>query len=757
MNISLHKLINKETGRYLFTGDNAEITNLVAQGWDDDGIAFSLFTPLGSMPANQVDVIRLYNPSTSDHFYTTDSSEATAAIAVGYTYEAIIGRALKADPKNQNQITVQRFFNSQTGEHYYTDSDSQGASLEANGYSKEGAAWALPGNYFMALSGGGWNSQSLLAGTFAGLLDKTTGGSSLDNLMQNIRGVSANSGGTWFLNLLANSQSYFDGLNTNSGRDSYNNTGYNGQLAAKYQQESFELKGSEIKAMIKMMISDLVGITSANYVLRKIDELATKSLDTGGKDFWDWFAGKINYLGPIIKNQGLNWSNFVEDLVYLKGFGSNLYDSALVKKIQEEPLEWAKSIDLTFAAAVPTAPTFLGEKIRWLLEDYNTYGRVSPTNPPTWWNQAIKPQVLPLSISSSIDLNTNKRTGTATFTSGDVTFNYFDDRTFSETALDPVAQTSQANITYSQASIASSAAAGLLASPQTLSTNLIKESDYNNFWALLNNINIFDGSPVNFKLFLTEILADFTSELAPPASFSGDTLKIYPANANPANDNDNGLIEHKNLDFIRLVDGGYADNTSAAYMVRDIQAKYGASTPFNLIILMNSSINYTKEGVQVAINKEGVLSDYKLTPDTARLFGYANAYVDPVTGLKTNPAEISVFDAFTGAGGNVPVATPTIFNQSAWYGEEPVWTKSLDKDTWQISSYDLEVVTVENKIFGIQGGQKGNVEIIQLNNSSSFAMPLGPETLDEYNQNYTNAREAFSNEGYKYLFPALGL
>lgn len=67
------------------------------------------------------------------------------------------------------------------------------------------------------------------------------------------------------------------------------------------------------------------------------------------------------------------------------------------------------------------------------------------------------------------------------------------------------------------------------------------------------------------------------------------------------------------------------------------------------------------------------------------------------------------------------------------------------------------MVTVENKIFGIQGGQKGNVEIIQLNNSSSFAMPLGPETLDEYNQNYTNAREAFSNEGYKYLFPALGL
>ena len=122
----------------------------------------------------------------------------------------------------------------------------------------------------MALSGGGWNSQSLLAGTFAVLLDKTTGESSLDNLMQNIRGVSANYGGTWFLNLLANSQAYYDGLNTNSGRDSYNNTGYNGQLAAKYQQESFELKGSEIKSIIKMMIADTVGITSANLILKKL-------------------------------------------------------------------------------------------------------------------------------------------------------------------------------------------------------------------------------------------------------------------------------------------------------------------------------------------------------------------------------------------------------------------------------------------------------------------------------------------------------
>jgi len=139
------------------------------------------------------------------------------------------------------------------------------------------------------------------------------------------------------------------------------------------------------------------------------------------------------------------------------------------------------------------------------------------------------------------------------------------------------------------------------------------------------------------------------------------------------------------------------------------------------------------------------------------LFEYATTYFDLVTGKKTDPAQVSVFDPLTRLGGNVPVPTPTIYDPNAWYGEAPVWTKTLDNGTWQLSSYDLEVVTVENKIYGIQGGQKGNVEIIQLNNSSSIEMPIRPETLAEYNQNYNFTREAFSSEDYKYLFPALGL
>jgi len=752
-----HNLRNKLTGSKVQTADNAEITNLTAQGWEDKGLAFSLFDATGSRPDDQDDVIRLYNGSTGDHLLTTDANEVAAAAAIGYINEGVVGRALKNDPNSKNQIKVQRYYNKQTGEHYDTCSDSEGTALEGEGYTKEGVAWALPKNNFISFSGGGWNSQSMLAGTFAGLLDKITGGS-IENLMQNIRGISANSGGTWFLNLLANSQTYMEGLNTQAGRDSYNTTGYNGQLASKFQQTSLGNKASVLKGYLEDQLSEIIGTSKAKAVLQKIDQLAAKSLDSKGLDFFNWFLEKINYLGPILYNQGLNWTDFVNDLVYLKGFGSDLYDDARIKKIQDAPLEWAKSIDLTFAAAVPTAPTYLGEKSHTLAnDDYDVYGKVNPVNPPAWWNQAISPQVLPLSITSSVDLSNNIRSGTATFPSGDVIFNYFDDRIINKTASGKVSTTRPADVTYAQATIASSSAAGLLASPQTLAKTPIKESDYNTFWAVLNNLNIFDNSPSQFKVFLTEIIAELTSELAPPAGFSDGVFEMFSSRGNPANDNHNGLTEYKNLEFMRLVDGGYADNTSAAYLVHDIQAKYGVTTPFNLTILMNSSVNYDKQGVLVDVDSQGTKSSFKLTPDVAMLFGYATTYIDPITGKKTNPAEISVFDPLTGAGGNVPIPTPTIFNPNAWHGEAPVWSKTTDNGTWQLSSYNLEVVTVENKIYGIQGGQKGNVEVIQLNNSSSFAGPISPEILTEYNQNYTFAREAFSSEGYKYLFPALGL
>jgi len=47
--ILFHRLIDKASGSYLFTGESAEITYLTAQGWDDDGVAFSLFTAAGPL------------------------------------------------------------------------------------------------------------------------------------------------------------------------------------------------------------------------------------------------------------------------------------------------------------------------------------------------------------------------------------------------------------------------------------------------------------------------------------------------------------------------------------------------------------------------------------------------------------------------------------------------------------------------------------------------------------------------------------
>ena len=111
-------------------------------------------------------------------------------------------------------------------------------------------------------------------------------------------------------------------------------------------------KASVLKGYLEGQLSEIIGTSKAKSVLQKIDQQAAKSLDSKGLDFFNWFLDKINYLGPILYNQGLNWYDFVNDLVYLKGFGSDLYNDARIKKIQDAPLEWAKSIDLTFAVAV---------------------------------------------------------------------------------------------------------------------------------------------------------------------------------------------------------------------------------------------------------------------------------------------------------------------------------------------------------------------------------------------------------------------
>jgi hypothetical protein len=101
--------------------------------------------------------------------------------------------------------------------------------------------------------------------------------------------------------------------------------------------------------------------------------------------------------------------------------------------------------------------------------------------------------------------------------------------------------------------------------------------------------------------------------------------------------------------------------------------------------------------------------------------------------------------------------SPHIFNANAWLREtRPEW--QFSRDSVSIQYFDLNVKTVANAQFGIAGGQSGRVRLFVSNNSQSFAAPINPSMLQEYNQNYSFARQAIRDRGgADHLFAALGL
>ena len=155
------------TGKHFYTSNSKEITNITSSGWKQEGFAWNLY-PVASSESDLVpdaisgqvkyefanvynnvsldpllNVHRLYNSKSGDHFFTTNDQELLTAQRVGYSYEGVVGRAYSPSVAASNGFTVvQRLYNGRTGEHFYTSSSTEAASLVSLGYSAEGAAWA---------------------------------------------------------------------------------------------------------------------------------------------------------------------------------------------------------------------------------------------------------------------------------------------------------------------------------------------------------------------------------------------------------------------------------------------------------------------------------------------------------------------------------------------------------------------------------------------------------------------------------------
>ena len=83
-----------------------------------------------------VEMYRLYNPNSGEHFYTANAGERDMLISLGWNYEGIGWIA-----PNMSNVPVYRLYNPNGGEHHYTTNAGERNGLIAMGWNDEGIGW----------------------------------------------------------------------------------------------------------------------------------------------------------------------------------------------------------------------------------------------------------------------------------------------------------------------------------------------------------------------------------------------------------------------------------------------------------------------------------------------------------------------------------------------------------------------------------------------------------------------------------------
>ena len=84
----------------------------------------------------QIDMLRLYNPNSGEHFYTANEKEKDTLVKVGWIFEGVGWVA----PETSNS-PVFRLYNSKAGDHHYTMKKEEKDYLVSKGWTDEGIGW----------------------------------------------------------------------------------------------------------------------------------------------------------------------------------------------------------------------------------------------------------------------------------------------------------------------------------------------------------------------------------------------------------------------------------------------------------------------------------------------------------------------------------------------------------------------------------------------------------------------------------------
>lgn len=132
--VPLLRLYNPYSGEHLFTTNSYEASDLVSRGWNSeksDGLVnLKEGTP----------VFRLYNEWTGDHHYTSDTNEVNACIKQGWTNEGIqfcSDEDATTDVYSMYNPYATKFY------HHYTADANEMAKMQSDGWRQENVKWRV--------------------------------------------------------------------------------------------------------------------------------------------------------------------------------------------------------------------------------------------------------------------------------------------------------------------------------------------------------------------------------------------------------------------------------------------------------------------------------------------------------------------------------------------------------------------------------------------------------------------------------------
>ena len=133
--VQVHRLYNPRSGEHFYVSSENEYNALVKSGqWRDEGIGFTMVdygTP----------VYRLYNPG-GKHLFTTSVKERDVLIGAKWNYEGVAFYVPESsDGSGDSAVKVHRLYNPGNGDHLLTTSANERGVLVMHGWRDEGTAF----------------------------------------------------------------------------------------------------------------------------------------------------------------------------------------------------------------------------------------------------------------------------------------------------------------------------------------------------------------------------------------------------------------------------------------------------------------------------------------------------------------------------------------------------------------------------------------------------------------------------------------